>query len=1363
MRFFFLLIFLITALTSSAQKDITVQDVTSFDTSIGSQSAVNMSNGKLSMPLQLVSLKGFKDMNVQFGIAYDGSQVHKHAVASNEVIPTGVLGLGWGMQMPRILADNKLTAARDDDDFYLFEGGSLNELVATNSSSGKIEFRSKTYKPWKINFYPDQEKWEVIKENGYKYTYDHVDWVLYWENWIGNSNASGAERQGSGWSLTTVEDMYGNSISFGYSSVMRNLSGSPSSNQQHTEATYLQNITGPMGERVELIYVEKAIDEYYEPNTNSNEPDAYQEIYETKYLESVEVYDSKNQFLYEYEMQYETMGLGEHKKRLLTKVDLVNANGDVQVYREFEYDTDVASEFFGVLKHQILPTKGRISYQYATREIEVDQVLDISVNDDTSFVVQKDYIVKFAYLGSGYNSQLHMTRYDWDGMTWQATSLGALSSIHRIDGYLDAQVLAREDFFVILYRTNLGTYRRRAYGLKADGVTWDDFSSGIFHTPGVDNNEPVRLIGGDDFYAIGNPKEDRINMYRWNGNGWEQFYQYNNTPGSYYYTAANNYVIQHNEDTSPDTVKMFYYDSTNEVQQKTFNTNLETSGSGGHASFWYGANSFAQVNANANPEYFIRWDKNYNFLGRDNAFSPVPDNVSTYNFYNNYFSVVDWDYDSGLRGIRVQRYLGNGNWEYLESPVSLSRIDDENSSTIGFGQDFIASVIRKIRSDYRSNRISQYHVFNANSGSWSTHNLSDEFAWNYRREFYDVFGTKYAFIHNKIFKLNQNLSVSEHSSYDNTKFTKSDGYNALYLFGATGTALAGDYSPFAKLLSLDSKNLINEYDLPSGYELYKNQHKNFSSHALGYGNFIISNEDNTSVKIYKLIDGKLEYNSDGKTVQRDIVIAKETFDHVISRKQRKYYCFSNPKIDKGNMRVFYSTVIQQNDLNGVLGSVVSFYDKGDEDIRRQGLPLKTQTFDAQNNLLSKQESYWVLNNFVDGTYYINLGSKEAWSFEGGKELVTKDTYTYKPDNGLMYRHRMEDSEGRVHISETEYVYEIHPEVLDYNLLQPIARTKSYIDRPASEGGDFYKAATAVDWDVSAIPYPKNSYAWNGEGSTSFDFDSPPDNFREGQEIMLMDAFGNVLQEKNRSEVITSYLYGYGNKRLVAKIEGATHSEAIGLVSTSVLQNPTNDNQLINELQTLRNGLPDAFVTSYTYHVGIGMTSMTDVRGRMTRYEYDYFYRLDHVLNHEGHILKKNEYAYREAAFEYGAEPTDMLNCPLVNTEIVGDPNGEEPVPFSLRLSKQSGTDTDAFFVVTPRGVPTSGYNLEWNYNANSGNVSNFPYTIGGGGTNLSSTNPNCNDGVLSVSVKAVASNGTILALSNIVNHTYSSGPDCNPQ
>lgn len=51
------------------------------------------------------------------------------AQETNKYNPTGILGVGWGMLIPKIVTDNKNTATRDDDVFYLQDGSTNTKLI----------------------------------------------------------------------------------------------------------------------------------------------------------------------------------------------------------------------------------------------------------------------------------------------------------------------------------------------------------------------------------------------------------------------------------------------------------------------------------------------------------------------------------------------------------------------------------------------------------------------------------------------------------------------------------------------------------------------------------------------------------------------------------------------------------------------------------------------------------------------------------------------------------------------------------------------------------------------------------------------------------------------------------------------------------------------------------------------------------------------------------------------------------------------------------------------------------------------------------------------------------------------------------
>lgn len=118
-----------------------------------------------------------------------------------------------------------------------------------------------------------------------------------------------------------------------------------------------------------------------------------------------------------------------------------------------------------------------------------------------------------------------------------------------------------------------------------------------------------------------------------------------------------------------------------------------------------------------------------------------------------------------------------------------------------------------------------------------------------------------------------------------------------------------------------------------------------------------------------------------------------------------------------------------------------------------------------------------------------------------------------------------------------------------------------------------------------------------------------------------------------------YIWGYNRQFPIAKIENATYSQVSGQVSNleslSNLDDDTcmdsgtcSEKNLRASLNSLRNSLPNAIVTTYTYDPLIGVTSITDPKGYTTYYEYDDLNRLKRAKDSNGKILGENTYYYR---------------------------------------------------------------------------------------------------------------------------------------
>ena len=65
-----------------------------------------------------------------------------------------------------------------------------------------------------------------------------------------------------------------------------------------------------------------------------------------------------------------------------------------------------------------------------------------------------------------------------------------------------------------------------------------------------------------------------------------------------------------------------------------------------------------------------------------------------------------------------------------------------------------------------------------------------------------------------------------------------------------------------------------------------------------------------------------------------------------------------------------------------------------------------------------------------------------------------------------------------------------------------------------------------------------------------------------------------------------------------------------------------------ELNSLREKLPEALITTYTYDVRGNVTSITEPDGLKTTFEYDALDRLIAIKDHAGNLIESYDYHYK---------------------------------------------------------------------------------------------------------------------------------------
>jgi YD repeat-containing protein len=136
--------------------------------------------------------------------------------------------------------------------------------------------------------------------------------------------------------------------------------------------------------------------------------------------------------------------------------------------------------------------------------------------------------------------------------------------------------------------------------------------------------------------------------------------------------------------------------------------------------------------------------------------------------------------------------------------------------------------------------------------------------------------------------------------------------------------------------------------------------------------------------------------------------------------------------------------------------------------------------------------------------------------------------------------------------------------------------------------------------------------------------------------LTYDNMGNkLLSYKGENNMETVILWGYIFSKPIVKIENATESQVMGVLSAMNLSYAElqllDGGALIDFISVMRNhdDLKSSMVTSYTYDPMIGLTSVTDPTGRVTWYDYDDLGRLETVRDMDGKILKHMEYHFQE--------------------------------------------------------------------------------------------------------------------------------------
>lgn len=129
-----------------------------------------------------------------------------------------------------------------------------------------------------------------------------------------------------------------------------------------------------------------------------------------------------------------------------------------------------------------------------------------------------------------------------------------------------------------------------------------------------------------------------------------------------------------------------------------------------------------------------------------------------------------------------------------------------------------------------------------------------------------------------------------------------------------------------------------------------------------------------------------------------------------------------------------------------------------------------------------------------------------------------------------------------------------------------------------------------------------------------------------------DGWGNVSELEDRQGIKSTFLYSYGQSRLVAKLDGVGYDQVTPYIDQQILTTPYQGEQpFINQLENLRAQFPGAFINTYYYDYkgGYSIKQSRDILNRPVSYSYDNLSRLSLVKDMDNFIVKKLEYKFLE--------------------------------------------------------------------------------------------------------------------------------------
>ncbi|MEN1784370.1 MAG: RHS repeat domain-containing protein [Bacteroidota bacterium] len=588
----------------------------------------------------------------------------------------------------------------------------------------------------------------------------------------------------------------------------------------------------------------------------------------------------------------------------------------------------------------------------------------------------------------------------------------------------------------------------------------------------------------------------------------------------------------------------------------------------------------------------------------------------------------------------------------------------------------------------------------------------------------------------------------QYQNTENEYFT--DSFTLPYAFGSS----QGNGDPYIKLFGFITTKWVC-----SGLDLGNNCSGNTQWQYSFYGNATI---ENTKILGLPL---RLSFNHSNGNVLEERVYDR---NGILKRKTENQYTLLN-----GNLPNYYFSSFKNFPI---------YSEKQDADGVTIGIQNVQTTvsprFDPGNiiTLNTRQEAVmpWGMNH---STYYAytfpqhygqisKLFSSNTINYESGHEIATQNLSTYDQTTHFLRENRVIDSRQRTYKSITYYPNDgevsdqtgIQNLIAENQLSIPVL-TENYVEDRllTTQKTDF-----ANDNDTFNNTLPIKVSSLKGTAGASNAFEPRFEYERYGR-------FGTILQAKKEDGTPVSYIWGYNEEHIIAKIDNATYNQ-LGSLASAIRAASLSDNDrtidLINGDGTknyignegvlrdlsdqLRQSLPHAMITSYTYDPMIGVTSITDPKGYTTFYEYDTQNRLKHIKDQDGNLVQDMAYKYSDGRFN-----GSFSESPYTSPDAGGNVQIDRPI--SVRIAYGNSGATFQTFNANVSGGDGQVFTYRW-YLGIGASATQFE-TNSVSNTETYTMDVGCDQIKY---VKVVVTNGNSEASAKKVNGNYPCRDDQNP-